>query len=77
MNLVITSMLVAAGVTADDLLRPPRLRPGWEPGALWAGTEETGPISRPCTTCGAGIGADCNRHTLGRYRFHKARMVAP
>lgn len=75
MNLVhITSMLAAAGVTADDLLRPPRPRPGW---VVVPSARETGPISRPCTTCGAGIGVDCNRHTLGRYRYHKARMVAP
>lgn len=72
MSLVyVSSMLAAAGVTADELLRPPRPRPGW---VVVPSARETGPISRPCPTCKAAIGADCNRATLGRYRFHKARM---
>lgn len=73
MNLVITSMLAAAGVTTDDLLRPPRPRPGW---VVVPSAGKTGPISRPCPTCKAAVGVGCDKYTLGRYRFHKARMAA-
>ena len=37
---------------------------------------EQGVLSCPCSRCGAAPGVPCNRQTLGKHRWHKARLDA-
>lgn len=38
---------------------------------------DRGPLAVACPRCGAGIGAPCNRRTLGRHPYHLARVETP
>ena len=59
-------LLLAAGSPGGPRFpRGPRARP-----------RDKGPLSVPCSRCGAEPGEHCDGRTLGRHYYHKARADA-
>ena len=69
MNVALAALMTMAATVGETpnarrLLPRPRRRPPLE----------LGPRKVACRSCGAAVGESCNRRTLGKYHYHRARV---